>query len=372
MSKSIHQAIRSALAAGKSVLLKGDPGTGKSSFALAFADPDTTAVIASETLAPEDGGVAVPDGHGGASLAILEGTTLFPIIHRLKQGQLKTIIVDDIDKMSLPAQRLAMRLFQDRRIAGITLPPDIGIIATCNRGGQGGERIIGPLLNRSLVIDWELTMQEWKGYQGNRGSGIAASVGAWLAQDESRLCSNADQVRDATARQESFPSPRAISNLCDALADPGTPMPAEDGEAADTRRLLMTGFLGKKAGEEISQLDRLLPGLTDYTDIQKDPNKAAIPSSAEARMVMASALGSRLPKETQAETTKTLHYLSRIGKEMVALAFSDGVIVDDAAKSKGVKGAGMLRLIAVPGMPNALPNGHAALETIRTVLAGCR
>ena len=273
-------AMQVLLAAGVPVLLRGDPGTGKTSMIERYARRagwHLEAVIAS-----------IHDPTDFSGLPVRSGDTVRYVppawAARVAEHQgWSLVFFDEINTAAPATQNALMRVVQQHHVGYLDLGERVRFIAAANPAEQnsGAWDLSAPLANRFAHLDWPLSVSEWQtGHTGGWPDPEPLDIdhdtvckqaladhknahAAFVAARPKLLC----DIPDAQVSPRAWPSPRSWERLaaCEAIAD--------TVDAPDTvRELIIAALIGDAAAVEY-RCYRANPDLPDPAELLDAPQR---------------------------------------------------------------------------------------------------
>lgn len=230
------------------------------------------------------------------------------------------VFIDELPQGTTAVQSSLMQAVHGGRIGNLILPKKIVFIACGNRQEDraGANRVITPLLNRFLHLDFEVSNDDWQAWA--IAAGVAPEVRGFL-----NFRSNLLHAFDPSLNERAFPTPRSWNFVSKVLnSTPGHLL-----------HQVIGGLVGDGPAAEFVAFFRTYRDLPDLDEALKIPQKAAFPKDNPATMY---ALCTALSEKSR--SLKNLDPLAIYGKrfpdEFSALCMRE-VYAANCPKSAGGK-----------------------------------
>jgi len=303
------------------VIVESEPGCGKSSILRLLreqmGDEHEYVYLDCPTLGDGDLGMNIPDR---------ESKTLeFYVSALLKLDSDKPVVImlDEYLKCDKLLKKMFTRLMLEREIGDRALPEGSIVFATSNNASDGvNDTIEAHVGNRVMRVQMAKPNHiSWNVYATNKG--LDPLLRAWVAFRPKALHSykeiTPDELRDneyifnpTKPTQVSFVSPRSLEK-CDVVIRNRTML----GE--DLTRAALAGTVGVPAADSMMTFFMLEKDLIPVPVILKDPEAAAIPTSAGATMLTLFNAVDTI--ETQDQLSRMMRYAKRLPSEEYRAVF---------------------------------------------------
>lgn len=195
-----------AVAPRRPVMIRGQPGIGKSALVERFANDvgmPCVSLLGSQ-LAPEDL-IGVPQ--------ITDGVSRFCPPAQIARADPYVLFLDELNACSHEIQKAFYSLIHDRRLGEYRLPAGSVVIAAGNRAEDNAivKPLSSALVNRMVHVQLRVSVAEWLLWAA--GQGIHAWVIDYIRNRPDHLCSPAPKV------EEPFSTPRSWHMLSDQLQE---------------------------------------------------------------------------------------------------------------------------------------------------------
>lgn len=217
------------------------------------------------------------------------------------------IFLDELSQGQNAVQAGYMQAVHSRRIGDMTIPASCVFLACGNRQEDraGASRVITPLLNRFLHLDFETSLDDWQMWA--IGAEISPEVRGFLKYRPNLL-----HFFDPKLNERAFCTPRSwhfVSNIL-----PNTP--------ASLMHQIVGGLVGEGPAAEFTAFLQVYRDLPDLDGVLANPLKATIPASNPAVMY---ALSTALAEKSRSmdKLDDLAAYAGRFPAEFSALCLRD-------------------------------------------------
>lgn len=285
------------LDADQPVVLWGAPGVGKSQLTKQSAVRRTMGLIDVRLALLSDvdlRGIPHTD----------DGWTVWAPPGFLPRANVPTILFfDEMNRAAVSVMNAGLQLFLDRRLGEYVLPPEVRIVAACNRATDGGgvTNLPAALLNRFTHINIEPDYKDWLRWAA--GAGINPITQAFIRFRPNLL-------HAFNPKAQASPTPRAwefVSKI------------TWRDEPLDVKSPIYDGTVGQEAGVEYTAFERSWRDLPSITDIMLHPATAPVPKGEATKFAVANALSHEM---TMANAGSVFTYLQRLDDEYQVFAVS--------------------------------------------------
>jgi len=213
------------------------------------------------------------------------------------------LFFDEMNRAMTSVMNAAFQIVLDRKLGEYELPPNVRIVAACNRETDGGgiTRIPSALLNRFTRIDIEPDHKDW--LKWSAGAQIDPIVQAFIRF-------RPDLLHQFDAKAAAFPTPRAWEFV--------SKITAQDAPL-DVKAALYAGTVGKAAGIEYIAFERAWRDLPSIAAILLHPDTSPIPSGVATVYAVSNALSHEM---TTTNIDAVMTYLDRLPAEYQVFAVS--------------------------------------------------
>jgi len=306
--------LRVALAANRSALLMGAPGTAKTAIieAMAAEAGATLEVLIASAQDPTTIlGIPMPSEDRKRTEPTIPGWAR-RINEAHDRGEQTWLFVDEVTTLPPAVVATLLSVVQSRRADGWTLPAETRIVAAANPPdlAVGGWALDPAMANRWAHIEWPAPTAEWLAWAKSQSSPALKLIAGYIEAVPEDLLS---VPRDTRARSAAWPSPRSWSNGA-ALMD-----------AAGGNPAVLALTVGANVAESFARWarERDMPTVEAMLD-----GTAAIPDRPDA---MSTALSALVEAATEATRDRTIALL--IGAVAV-----DAALVANAATRLAERG----------------------------------
>lgn len=336
-----------AIGATNSILLKGEPGIGKSSILKMLkklhGDKYDYIYVDCPVLDLSDIAMRIPNHETRALESYV--SSLF----KLKSPKPKIIMLDEFMKTNKLLQTMFTRMFLEHSIADNELDethPGSMFIATSNHSTDGvgdsmlehaGNRLTIINVSKPRVTDWNLWASE---------NGIASELRAWVAMNPKCLASHYDGGQDDNElifhplrKILSFVSPRSLAKVDNVIKNHNVLGPS-------VTKAALAGTCGAAFANSFAAFLSLSKELVSVKSVIADPDNVAMPEKPAALfMIMFNAVDTI---ETQDDLSEFMKFVNRIKSVEVQECFFtmalQGRISKIASRNADIKAWGMKNL----------------------------
>lgn len=261
--------------AGVPVLLKSDPGKGKSSLVRDLADAQA---VPCETVL---GSIREPADVAGLPVVTDDGVVLDPPAwaRRLVEADAGYLFLDELTTCPGSVQAAMLAVALERTVGDLRLPDSIRIVAGANDASiaAGGYELSAPLANRFCHVDFDPSADEWIdgmltgwgkppasraiGSDKQRATAVVSAVTGFIRSQPTKLYK---LPTDASASGGAWPSNRTWSMLSRALQHV-----RDDDHGA--LQAIVFGLVGEGVGVEFLEWRRKAD-LPDPATVLADPS----------------------------------------------------------------------------------------------------
>lgn len=306
----------------QSILLKGPPGTGKSSIVWQAA----SAIWNGATTASTVGGLPDVDWFNVIRATDRDpvdlrgipyqenGCTLWAkpdLIAALTKSPAGVICIEELPQATPAVQCVLRELLLDRRIGGHKIPEDWCVIATGNRQEDraGAGRLLSHVASSVIILDIEVSVDDWQNWA--LAAGIAPDIRAFIRFRPSLLW-DFDPIRERNA------DPRAYERLSRVIDK--VPQYAQLPVAA--------GCLGDGPAAEFLAFRQLYLQLPDPAVILANPTGTTVPTEPAVVYALIGALTERARAATDKELGALAQFAGRLSGEFGTLLMRDSLAVN--------------------------------------------
>jgi len=296
--KNLNTSLQFMMQMGQPVLLKGAPGTAKTSIVKQVADELGWDCLIQHPITwdPTDvRGIPYVDKTGAKFQPTSE-------LQKMIYADKPTIVFfDDVGQAAGAVQAAIMQIILERRINGYHVSDNTVFVAATNRREDkaGVSSIITPLVNRFVVLDAEVHVDDWTVWATNNN--MPSMLIAFLNFRPDVLY---DMDPNETAQMNNAPTPRSwhfVGNMIN------------QGMSSETRLDLMAGAVGAKAATDFESFLRIYEKLPDVKKVLEKCQIDKIPNASEDPSVMYSfvvALGNHVNEDTMDSFWKIINTVS--------------------------------------------------------------
>lgn len=293
----VSKALDVALRAKRPVILKGQPGLGKSSLVKQCADRHSISLI--DMRLPQLDAVDVR-----GLPYVSNGKALFAQPGFLPTEGAGILFLDELPQAPVLVQNAASELLLDRRLGDYRLPDEWVVFAAGNnRADRAGVTDMPTHIRSRLIkLDVEADITDWADWA--LGASIMPEIIAFLRY-------RSDLLHQFNKDADVFPCPRTWEFANDILkANP----------SEDVKLPLLAGCVGEGASAEFIGFLRVFKELPDPALIFASPETAQVPSGP-AVLYALSGLLARLAKRENVDAL--VKYLNRLPQEFAVLTMRD-------------------------------------------------
>jgi hypothetical protein len=305
--KTLKITLLAAMANGKSVLIKGAPGIGKSDIMEQVAKELKMDLIISHPV------VSDPTDYKGLP-GIVDGKAEFlPFgdLRQLMEAKKPTIcFLDDLGQAPAVVQAACMQLLLARQINGKKISEHIVFAAATNRRKDraGVTGILEPVKSRfKTIVELVADADEWIewAFENNMPAELIGFIHFRPAMLNSE---------EATADIVNHPCPRTIAAAGEWL------------NIGVTSHEVLAGAIGPGAAAELIGFLKVFKSLPNIAAILLDPKKTAVPEDPAARYAVVAAL---VEKATEDNADRILQYADRLPADFSVLLVRDMIRKDN-------------------------------------------
>jgi hypothetical protein len=235
-----------------------------------------------------------------------------PIKGKVKEPGI--IFADELAQASPAVQAAFLQGVLDHRIGETELDPTWTWVAASNRQEDraGANRVITPLLNRFVHLDFEVSDTDWHDWAAQNG--ISEKIRAFLRFKPDLL-----MKFDSSRGERSFPTPRSWSFLSRVL----------EKNPKDMLLQIAKGTVGDGGASEFVTFCEIYDKLPDIDNILANPKTAAVPKDSPSVMyALSCAISARCKDAPKSVLAAVVNYTMRMPQEFSALTFRDAVMIN--------------------------------------------
>ena len=321
---SLEEAVELVLAIGghNTVLVEGHMGTGKSSLLNTLAEKLPSHLPVYFDCTTKDlGDIMVPNIVGDAAAA-RDYVTFSPNEEfGLHHGKPVILMLDEIGKANNAVKQGLTRLMLERTVGSRSLPEGSIVFATTNLGAENvGDMFAAHQLNRLVRVTLRKPdAMEWIGWAMNNN--IEPIVAAWV-RDNPQVFQTFEDCRAVDnpyifhpqEKRAAFVTPRSLETASKILH-------RRDAITTNALTAALIGAVGARAGVELVAFTELASQMPSLDSIKKSPDKATVPESAAATMMVVFRTLSNISSEW---VDAWMAYMRRLPTEAQAV-FCNGV-----------------------------------------------
>lgn len=303
-----------------SVIIKGEPGIGKSSLLGMLAEDNGDAWRRPGDHFPQDKfqyvyvDCPVKDlSDIGMSIPVHESKQLefyASSLFCLDDPRPKVIMLDEFMKSPKLLQVLWTRLLLEKMVGDRALPADSYIFGTSNNQTDGvGDSMLSHARNRVLEVRLgKPTTMEWLTWAGEKK--INRIVRTWVAMNPRCMASYLDGGQEDNpyifkpTSNEQFVSPRSLANGAHPVMENSSKLSAAMSKAA------LAGAIGQSAAESMSSLAVMEKEIIQTKDVIADPEGVTLPEKPAALFMMMFNAVDDL--QTQDDLSQFMRFINRI------------------------------------------------------------
>lgn len=320
------EAIIVALRANVPIVLKGDPGIGKTSFFQQTAEAEEAHLI--ELIAS----IHDPTDFGGLPVKHDDRVHKAPMAWAIEAqemalaGKQVWVFFDEISTAAPATQAALMRVTHERKVGDLVLPKTVRMLAAMNppETAAGGWDLAPPLANRFWHFDWFVKPAEWvdgiiegfphivlppldREWETNTLPSQMALVASFIkAKGQLLLAVPTDESKAGGA----WPSPRSWA-MAGKLMAVATASSVND----DVKMTLVTGAVGEGAATEFYGWLKA-QDLPDPEDLLKNPTSFTLPDRSDKTFTVLSSVVAAVKQDmTPDRYVAAWEILSRAGEQ---------------------------------------------------------
>jgi energy-coupling factor transporter ATP-binding protein EcfA2 len=211
----------------------------------------------------------------------------------LHLGKPVILMFDEYGKMNPAVKNATMETMLNHKVGNKKLPEGSIVFATTNLGGEGvGDLLMPHHRNRITVVRMKKpTANEWiENYAFNNG--IHPSMIMWVKEEGEQLFASYEDVENPDdqvggnpyiyhpkAQRPAFVTPRSLELASRWLW-------AKDKISGNSLQSNLIGTIGARGGSDLRSYIELVDQLPKHEDIKTNPDKAKVPESASATMMV--------------------------------------------------------------------------------------